>query len=562
MTVTVTLDDAGHVASTWAGLCTITGSEVAAGAPAAPLDPVWGHLDALWVCDAISGRRRRELRGAVVSRPTWVLNGIGQLEFTIPTHDPAIAGHLTNTDDDGQVFGTGRLDLLRREVQWWRDGELRWNGIPVAATVNIDGTMTVTCYELNWRLSRLVFGSAERHDLLYGAGQMDTPGLPGWEATGATMVRNTSTKVRGTASMQLSGSGVAQASFVHPSHANAAPVTVYATAMVRVQAGTPKGEALLSINSYDPTVLDPDTGDLVELYPDRDSTMASVTEETVVGGWNRVTVRCLVPPDGAQVRVTLWNSHAGNRYFDDVRALKNDTTGIPSPGDDLAVHIVAILNHANRSRGKSFTGLTPKIRRYTGVTEPLGIRHVEHAQITDVIDTYHRRSDGVDTWVDPRRRWYCIAPRKGTDRTTPLRLQDVGSGGWTHDESERANAVIVLGDGDGVDRPEGYAKLPVPDVGRPGLPGSLKMRLERVYRPALSTPLAALDEVAEQELAEASVPQVQPSPLRVPGSWWGTKVETGDRLLIEATSGLVATESRFRVGTIVHDLVADVLELT
>jgi len=328
---------------------------------------------------------------------------------------------------------------------------------------------------------------------------------------------------------------------------------VYLTARVRVQTGTPDGEVLATINAYNAS-----TG--VEVLPDRDWNTASVTRETVRGGWNTIEARCFIPPEGARVRWGFWNATAGNRYVDDARPLKNDTVGIPSTATeaerDLTRHFSAIINHANLGRGKSTTGLKPVVLAPVGTSEPMGIRHLEHTQILDVLKGYTDREDGFDWWVDPRTRRIYVAPRRGVDHDgLVLHEWNVKSGGWTHDESERSSSVVVPGEGDEITRAEGGAA----DASAIG--GQL---LDHFHRPPNGTPLASLDPIARAVLARLSGPQVSLDALRVPGEWW-PDVSPGDRFPMEFASGRVrppGAPAWLRVQSVAVDLETDTLELT
>lgn len=504
-----------------------------------------GHRDQL-IVTAFGGRTRlAELRGAMVERPSWVLNGVGSMSFHISAYDPALLDCLVVPTS--VRAGSGELKLLGREVQWWRDGELRWAGVPVAAEVSADGVVSFECFDLGWYLSRRFFGSAQRRDLLNGRGSMDRPGLPGWTRTGAiTAVRNTSIKRRGTGSAQVSGSGALVASFQHPPHLNEGWIAVYVTAQVRVQAATPVGELLISAASYD------DSGDLIFANPEVDR--VGVDSTTVLGGWNQVTCRTLVPPAGCEVRVVLWNATTGNRYFDDVRALKNDTTGYPPPGEDLAQHAVAVLNHAQNAEGKSSFGFKPVIMEPTGTVEPMGVRHLDHPQVLDVLGAYTDREDGFDWWIEPWTREFRIAPRRGIDHDdATLHDRAVVSAGWVHDDSARATAVVVPGEGSGPERPEGgYIDATTTDG----------IILDEYHRPGNNTPLSALDPLARQIHARDSQPQVKPNGVKLPGSWWGELCEPGDYYPAEFTVGVLRASAGLRVTEVVHDLEADVLEVS
>lgn len=547
---TFTVDAPGSVALLPAAYVLAEGLGVLVGDPPAAAPWASGTRDQLVACSfdpvTLTVTPLAELAGAVVEKPSWVLNGVGSLDFTISTFDPALRDGLV--DPDSLDLGIGELALLGREVQWWRDGECRWAGVPVAVDVSLAGTATFHCYDLGWYLTRVFVGAAERYDWLDDKGQMETAGLPGWAADGTTLTRSTTHVKRGTYSAKLAGAGAAQITFVHDAQTVGQDLTVLVTAMCRLGAADADGDPIVSIQAVPWGESEP--------YRPSAANTASVTSDDPRSAWGRYTARCMMRPGVAHtVTVTIWNSGGGDRFFDDVRALRNDTTGYAAPGRDLTKHVAAIINTAQSAvRGKASFGLDPAELALTGTVEPLAIRHLEHTQIMDLLNVYTEREDGIDWWIHPLTRKFNIAPRKGRDRTDKvLSGWSVLSGGWVHDESERASSVVVIGDGDGVDRPEGGYVDRGPTGG---------INLDYLERPANGTPLSALDPLARQIYARRSVPQVQFDPITVPGSWWGTDCEVGDWFPVEFSTGFVRTVEGIRVQKVAHDLERDVLELT
>ena len=513
-------------------------------APAVRFDS--GPRDQLIVSSFLDRTERwAELRGAVLEDASWVLQGIGELTFSISTSDPVLLDAFT---DDEPVAGIGELTLLGREVEWWRDGALRWKGVPVSAEVTDDGIVSFQCFDLGWYFSRRFMGAAQRRDLLQGAGQMDWPGLPYWVKTGGP-VRDTSLKKRGAGSARMPGGATMTIAVSHPSHRNAGSLSVYATAYVRVQASAQVGDPIMSMVTTHPS-----TG-AVQL-PDPENNVARVTEATVLNGWNRVTCYSLLPPGGTtwNVGLTLLNAGTGNRYFDDVRMLKNDTNGNPE-SRDLVNHGISIVNHCNNDYGKRPTGIEPKVMSYSGTSEPWGIRHLEHAQVLDLLNAYGDRDDGFEWWIDPRGATprICFAARRGTDQDAHV-LHDraVLGGGWVHDESDRSTGVVVLGEGSDIDRPEGgYVRTDQ----------AYYVLTEHLERPPNGTPLMMLDPMAKGLWDQLSVPQVQLGEIRVPEYLWD-ELSPGDVFPMERTSGVFRTAATVRCQKITHDFATDTLVLT
>lgn len=517
----------------------------------APLATVGGfNCDQLVIVEAVTENPLMELRGAVVEAPSWVLNGIGTLRFTISAHDGALVDCLV--DPDTLDLGSAEQVGIGREVQWWRNGELRWAGVPVRGDVDL-GSQTVTydCPDLGWYLSRRFMGAAERKDLLDGIGQMEKVGLPGWTRTGAAVaVRNTTTKQRGVGAAQVSGVGSLQASFIHPAQTEGQDGTVYLTAMVRIPDTYSAEDYLCSITAV------PSDGS--DVYRPGDYNTATVLSDTASGSWVRVGCYCYMRP-GRQnvVTVTLWSLGGGNIYFDDVRAQKNDTTGIPVPGADKATHGVAIVNHAQDGRGKGTFGFKAEVLTPSGTTEVLGERHQLHTQVLDVFKRYVDSDDGWDWWIDPQRRAIVFAARKGKDQTNlPLSERTIAAGGWTHDETNKSSSIVVLGEGDGVERPEGSYVDTSTTAG---------LVLEELVRPPNGTRLGDLDPMARARWAQASQPQTTFRPIKVPATWWEEyDLQTGDTLPSDLHCGVLRPSlpsDGLRVQRITHDLSTDTLEL-
>lgn len=517
------------------------------GRPSAPALLPGGHRDELIVVEAITERPLALLRGAVVDRPTWGLNCVSPLGWEMSSWDPALLDCLVRPASirsalDGR---TGELQLLGREVQWWRDGVYRWGGVPVSADVDLNGTVRFGAFDLGWYFTRRFFGAAERRDLLLGIGSMDRTGIPGWLRNGTVVAeRDVTTKVRGVGSAALTGTGSLVATIEHPSTGLGVPLAVHLTWQAWLPAGTPVGTPIATVE-----VRATRGGPVVS------SDTIRTDEATKLGAWEQNNTYALLPPGPAHfVTVRLHcRGDWGTVRFDDVRLQKNDTTGFPIPGEDLATHALAACNHFQRGRGKSSFGFRPYKFTNSGTVEVMGVKHAEHQQALDYLRTLTDRDDGIDWWIDHQRRRFVVGRRRGVDHDhVQFHSRNVSAGGWSHDEQGRNSAVVVLGEGDGVDRPEGGYT----DASKLG-----GLILEEAVTPPAGTPLSALDPMAKAHWKRTSDPQVTASPMTVSSDLLDD-LTPGDRVPTTLASGVLRAEPLVRIQSLALDLTSEQIEVT
>lgn len=496
-----------------------------------------GHTDQLIIAEAIPGswgtRHLAEIRGARIGNPSWTFNGVGSLDFACSSWNDAM-DHLV--DPATVTNGAGVMKLIGREIQFWRDGVLRWGGPPITGRPKLDGTVDFSCMDHGYYIARKYFGAAERKDYLRSIGSMDRASLPGWTMTGgATKTQDTVDKARGTGSMVLSGSGAAQARFSVPARPVVPPM--HLTVVAKVPTGTPVGTLVATIT------VKTSGGDTI------DEASIAVTEDTMLGDWARASTYANQRVGVVNVvTITLWSPGAdGDTKFDDVRSIENDTTGIPMPGADLARHAVAGLNHIQKGRGQApGFGLRPEVVTTTGTVEVLGERHMNHIQFTDFLTRYTDRDDGFDWRIQAAGRKFQVAHRIGIDHETiTLHDRSAAGGGWDHDESRLAAKVVVPGPSDGVDRPEGGYT----DTSR-----TRGLMLDHFHQPPAGTPDSALDPMARQVWDEMSRPSTTFGELSISDDRLG-EVEPGDSLPATLRSGKfrVPTDTRIRIGTMTLD---------
>lgn len=522
----------------------VTGIPRLASRPFIPVIYPAGHTDELIIVEAVTEKRLAAVRGAVVDKPTWMLNGVGSMGFGCSTFNDAL--------DYFQVPGTvvdgaGVMRLVGREMHWYRDGVLRWGGPPITGRVSLNGTAQFSCMDGGWYVARKFFGAAERRDRLNGTGSMDAPGLPGWATTGVTKTRDLMDKARGVSSMKLTGNGVAQASVI----LQAAPgvgqeLAQHVTAVIKAPVGTPVGTVLMSL-----TVADLD-GTV------RDVGTVATTDDTVLGSWVRFDTYAMVPPHASHRIITaLWSegSH-GATGFDDVKVYENQKSGYGSSAKDLTLHGVKAMDHIDHGYGQGngfgikAVALTP-----SGVAEPMSEEHRNHKQVTDFFTQYTERSDGWDWRWNARLRRIEFAKSIGVAHTeVSLHGRSVSAGGFVSDETEISSKIVVPGDGDGTDRPEGGYT----DTSR-----TAGMVLDYFHQPPAGTALSALDPMAEQKWDEKSQPQYSFDALSISDDYLGI-VNPGDRISGSLASGKfrLPLDTPVRTGQVALNIEAGQLELT
>lgn len=126
------------------------------------LSPLNSQSEYRLVVADVNGVRYAELDQAVISSMSWVLNGVGNLSFSLPDGDPKL--------DECQI--------ISREIQVWRNGRVIWCGPIIRASRN-DGLVQFQCSDLLWYFTRRVAGKTPKTNLLTNPGFEDDE-LTGW----------------------------------------------------------------------------------------------------------------------------------------------------------------------------------------------------------------------------------------------------------------------------------------------------------------------------------------------------------------------------------------------
>lgn len=486
------------------------------------------------------------IENARLSRVSWELNGPGSWEFTLPT-----------TDADAVNLFPGA------EVQVYYGGTdpLFWGPI-----VRIQGGLDETSYQcasVLWYFAHRYMGRADRVNQLsngdFEAGETD------WSFTGVTHSIDTGTVNDGTKSEKLTGATADHATFAsqtwtHPAGGYPGGDWITASTWVYVPSADYVGGAA---NDYGLVVIHRNSAGAV-LGGDS----AEIGDDTEKDTWIPLEALVTNVVDGDTVEVRLFPPH-GVAYFDTVTLtyMESLSFGYPTTPVDVTDIIGGIVDYAqNRvfDHGKSdlnidWTGDA------TGVTRQVAYQFAEHRNILDAILEYVRNGNcDISVELTSTTRTFTVWP-KSTDSRTPqlgkgalygttLELDvNLADFTWSEDLENAGSSVIMLGPGDGPDRPEGGAV----DTSFAG--GAFTSEI--VEQAPDNTTVGQLDARAAERLALAARPQIL-EVTTLPGSGVIGNLVEGDTVPVLISRGWVSINDTYRVTHIEGDLHADQAILT
>lgn len=463
----------------------------------------------------MAGNPIGEIPDAAHGDITWGLNDHDDWSFTLPSDHP-----------QAQLVHDGRF----REWQLWRgDRVLAW-GPQVRPVQQTGGRLAVGGKGASWYLGRRHIGKADRTNWV--PNPSFEQGTQGWQAHFSPMEReigrdpayfeaatSTARAVAGRRSVRLALPEDWVPEFV-PWFSTQFTRTVPASARdgdewtAAIYCYIPSaelrdlGEAGLSVARHDPT-------DLVEIF-DGDGVFRGwfprLIEEASVkirdthptDAWFRLEATLTQPLTGNPEIVGIYvYPPRGTMYIDWASLTMNERLEYFSTDQaQIAAGVVAHLQDPayGKSNLRIDTNCPP-----TGVRRDATFLHSEHPPGWRTLDEFTRMSEGFDHRVvyTPTTRTYRTSfPQAG--RWRPSRPFDLGgtvtSYSWAFDGEAAASAVVVLGQGEGSDRDEGWAVSPATYVDG--------LTLEEVFAAPPEAPVTGLDEIAVEQLRTVIEPQV------------------------------------------------------
>lgn len=301
-----------------------------------------------------------------------------------------------------------------------------------------------------------------------------------------------------------------------------------------------------------------------------DAGVAEIGDDTTKNTWIPLEVSVSNVLEGHTVEVRLFPPH-GVAYFDTVTLTFMESLGAPSseiPTTDVTDIIGGIVAYAQDrlsfSHGKSdlnidFAGDPSDVDR------TVWYQFAEHRNVLDAILEYVRQGIcDIDIALTPTTRTFTVYPKsadsripkmgKGTAYGTPLDLDvTVAEFEWAEDLENGASSVVLLGPGDGPDRPEGGWT-------DDSLVGGA-FTLEIVEQAPDNTTIGQLDERAKERLAVAARPEIF-NVTTLPGTGFIGDLVVGDTAAVDIARGWLTIDTDYRAVRIAADLLKDQATIT
>jgi hypothetical protein len=401
------------------------------------------------------------------------LNGIGAASFGFPKASADAAS----------------LDLLDRECQIFRDGALKWCGPMIQAQAEAGSAeVRVDVPGLGWYLTRRQISDARANRLSNASFES---GLLGWTAAGVTATADTARAVLGSYALKLVQANAGVDTFEYQQFtltAGSIGTLVTVGGYIYIQSSGYVGPALesrgLFVSGIESTVV-------------RDYQFIEVDDSTPRDRWVYLETAIWVPPGKTWTLEVRCYAPGGTAWWDGLRAVKMES--LSHYAIDMGVIAGNLLDFVqDPTHGWDDLGITTS-------DATTGVLLDRHYQYADHTDAWQALQEFVGMGLDwsmictPTTKVFTTYYPKGTDRTATvtLSMRNAGSGtlsDWrlSVDGSATATRVVMLGDGDGPDREEGYAADAL-DLGG--------LVLGEVVNAPPNTPLNGLQTIAEKRLA-------------------------------------------------------------
>jgi len=486
---------------------------------------------------------------ARVSGLSWESNGSGGVEISLAT-----------TDSDAALMVPGR------EVQIYYQGgtDPIWWGVIVRPQAGLDET-TWQCAGLLWYFAHRFMGRADRVNQLTN-GDFEASET-GWTFSGVTHAVETTIKVEGSKSEKLTGGTADHNTYAKQTytHAFATPAgwpgdLMTGSAWVYVPSASYLGGAradrgLLLIH-YDTS------GNVVDVQP----TTGMIDDDTVKDAWIPIEASVANVKDGETVEVRLYPPH-GIAYYDLVTLTFMESLAFGGTSSDPPIDVTDIIggivdyaqDNGPFTHGKSDLNITAG-GAATGDERKVNYQFAEHRNILDAILEYVRQGVcDISIELTSTTRTFTVWPKsadsrspklgKGVTYGTTLELDvNVADFTWSSDLEQAASSVVLLGPGDGPDRPEGGAI----DTSFAG--GAFTTEI--VEQAPDNTTVGQLDDRAAERLLTAARPEIL-EVTTLPAAGVIGNLEVGDTVPVVISRGWVSINDTYRVSRIEVDLDKD-----
>lgn len=527
------------------------------------VDPTLGREPYRLVVTDVNNQRYGELDNANIASASWVLNGIGELDATVPVSDAKALMAAVPT----------------REVELWRGRQMLWVG-PVVRREADGDSVRILAKDLNWYFTRRHVGRANRvnyvqnpsfeQGMKYWSIVSGDPTLPPEQAFPRSVTIAKSPVFDGSRSLRIQmsqeePSAAAAQSFVWtvPNDlVEGETWTLVAWFYIETWIGPGYRHRGLQIMRASTTetvdIYTPIAGKVITYPKVLGISAVNIDEDTPRRKWVRAEVPLGQPPKAGEpefIDISV-SGIRGTIYWDAVSLTRNE--GLHFNEVDQATIVRDLVRHAqDPAFGKSNLNI--------GTSTPLtGRKHSrsyyfhDHQKISDLLGEWTSMEGGVDTSIQAapgKRTFHTHFPRKGVRRRdVALELgKNIASFSIFEDGEETANSVIVLGEGDGSDREEGG------HIDASALDGLI---LETVYNGAPGAPIHTLQLQAEEGVEKrkrvVTIPQVR----TYEGSDLVGVLDVGDSVLIKIDYHSIKVQAWYRITQIELDPETDQLTLS
>jgi hypothetical protein len=478
-----------------------------------------------------------DLADISVGELSWVLNEVGTGSVSFPKDS----------------ISAPSVDLLDNELQVFRDGSIVWWGpMTMGSTEGSAADVQLSVPELSWYFTRRQI-SDDRPNALTNPSFEGSPDLTGWTATGPTATADTTRKVLGSKSAKLVQASAGADSYLEQSVAvtGTAVGTLYTlAAWVYVSSTGYLGPAFQSRGLF---VSGVESGTL------RAYTAAEIDDATPQDQWVRLETTIWVPPLESWTLYVRLYAPGGTVFWDAAQLVRMESAAFYE--DDIGVIAGDLVTFVQTAPWDDLNITTSDAT--TGIVVDRAYQHADHLDFMQALGEFVDMGLDWKMAITSTTRVFTTGYPLGTDRigtvTLSMRSPSNPTGllsdyRYTVDGAATSTRVVVLGEGDGPDREEGYA------ADTSSLGGLL---LGEVVQARPGTPIDGLQAAAEERLSQSKqlVEVLEVTGLPSDSTLISTVV-VGDRVTVDISDGWVSLSGAWRVVAKRLDPASDTPSLT